>query len=123
MEVSSPLTAHADCFDISEILSRIGDKWTVLVVLSLRDGPRRFNDIKRHVGGISQQMLTRTLKILERDGMVQRTVHATKPPQVDYRLTELGRSLGEPVALLGHWARAHLGVIHDNRRRYDAGLA
>ena len=85
----------------------------------LRERPRRFNDLKRAVGGISQQMLTRTLKALERDGMVTRTVHPTVPPQVAYELTALGRSLSEPVYRLGEWARAHLDDIKASRWRYD----
>jgi DNA-binding HxlR family transcriptional regulator len=120
MDVSTPPDALTDCRGVSEILSRVGDKWTVLVVKALRGQPRRFNDIKRHVGGISQQMLTRTLKALERDGMVERTVRATTPPQVDYALTALGRSLSEPLLQLGQWAVAHLATIHGNRLRYDA---
>jgi DNA-binding HxlR family transcriptional regulator len=120
MDMPAPLTTHGDCRGVSEILSRVGDKWTVLVVMSLRDRPRRFNDIKRHVDGISQQMLTRTLRTLERDGMVERTVHATTPPQVDYALTALGLSLSEPVMQLGQWALAHIATIHGNRVRYDA---
>jgi DNA-binding HxlR family transcriptional regulator len=110
---------HTDCRKISEILSRVGDKWTVLIVMVLRERPRRFNDIKRTVGGISQQMLTRTLKALERDGMVSRTVHPTVPPQVEYELTALGHSLSEPVMQLGTWAGRHLGEIEANRARYD----
>jgi DNA-binding HxlR family transcriptional regulator len=116
MDVPTPL---ADCRGVSEILSRVGDKWTVQVVIALRDKPRRFNDIKRTVGGISQQMLTRTLKTLERDGMVKRTVSATTPPQVEYALTALGRSLSATVRQLAQWARAHLATIHKNRLRYD----
>ena len=119
--LDAPLTDHSDCRSVSEILARVGDKWTVLVVMCLRERPRRFNDIKRTVGGISQQMLTRTLRLLERDGMVLRTVYPTVPPQVEYALTDLGRSLSEPVKALGVWAQAHLGVIYDNRQRYDAG--
>jgi DNA-binding HxlR family transcriptional regulator len=119
MNVTTPLDAPTDCRRVSEILNRVGDKWTVQVVLALRDQPRRFNDIKRHVGGISQQMLTRTLKTLERDGMVRRTVCATTPPQVEYALTALGRSLYEPVRQLAQWARAHIATIHDHRLRYD----
>ena len=110
---------HRDCLAVSEILSRVGDKWTVLVVMTLRPKPLRFNDIKRAVGGISQQMLTRTLRVLERDGMISRTVYPTVPPQVEYALTDLGRSLSEPVIQLGQWAQAHLDLIHENRRRYD----
>jgi DNA-binding HxlR family transcriptional regulator len=121
MNVTTPLDVQTECRAVSEILGRIGDKWTVLVLRALRNQPRRFNDIKRQIGGISQQMLTRTLKMLERDGMVERTVHAaTTPPHVEYALTALGRSLSEPVVQLGKWARAHLPIIHDNRLRYDA---
>lgn len=89
------------------------------VVVALRHEPRRFNVIKRVVSGISQQMLTRTLKTLERDGMVERTVRDTTPPQVDYALTELGRSLAETVRQLAEWASVHRAVIHHNRVRYD----
>lgn len=108
-----------DCRRVSGILARVGEKWTVLVVMLLRTGPRRFNEIKRLIGGISQQMLTRTLKALERDGMVTRTVHPTVPPQVEYTLTALGHSLSEPVKALGEWATANIGVIEEARGRYD----
>jgi DNA-binding HxlR family transcriptional regulator len=110
---------HSDCRQISGILARIGDKWTVLIIMAILDGPRRFNQIKRTVSGISQQMLTRTLKNLERDGMVTRTVYATVPPQVEYALTPLGVSLSEPVAAMGNWARENLVDIADNRATYD----
>ncbi len=119
MDVPARPDSPVDCRGVSEVLSRVGDKWTVQVVVALRDQPRRFNDIKRQVGGISQQMLTRTLRALERDGMVGRTVFATTPPQVEYALTALGQSLAEPVRQLAQWARANLGTIHDNRARYD----
>jgi len=112
-----------DCREISEILGRIGDKWTVLIIMTLYDRAQRFNAIKRSVNGISQQMLTRTLKSLERDGMVRRTVHHTVPPQVEYDLTELGRSLSEPVAALGQWARSNLHEIKGHRTRYDTEAA
>jgi DNA-binding HxlR family transcriptional regulator len=120
MNVPASRDAQTDCRRVSEVLSRVGDKWTMQVVVALREQPRRFNDLKRQVGDISQQMLTRTLKTLERDGMVERTVRATTPPQVDYALTTLGRSLSEPVGQLAQWARQHLASIHDNRLRYDA---
>jgi DNA-binding HxlR family transcriptional regulator len=108
------------CLGVSEVLGRVGDKWTVQVVVALHAGPRRFNDMKRHVVGISQQMLTRTLKLLERDGMLARTVHASTPPQVEYALTELGRSLSQPLQQLAEWAIAHRTAIHESRLRYDA---
>lgn len=120
MDVPAPPDASLDCRQVSEVLNRIGDKWTMQVVAELRDRPRRFNELKRRVGGISQQMLTRTLKALERDGMVERTVCPTTPPQVEYALTALGRSLSVPVRQLAQWARGHLAIIHDNRRQYDS---
>ena len=113
---------HGDCRKVSEILSRVGDKWTVLIVMLLRERPRRFNDIKRTVGSISQQMLTRTLKGLERDGMVRRTVYPTVPPQVEYELTPLGHSLSAPVMGLGEWAHRNSAEIESHRRRYDEAV-
>lgn len=111
--------ADPDCRAVSELLSRVGDKWTVLIVQALVDRPRRFNELKREIGGISQQMLTRTLRILERDGLVMRTVHHTVPPSVEYALTDLGRSLSVPVLALADWTFAHLPQIHANRAVYD----
>ena len=105
---------------VADVLSRIGDKWTVLVVEILGCGPARFNELRRKIGGISQKMLTTTLRQLERDGMVTRTVHPTIPPRVDYELTELGKELLVPVRTLGEWARANIGRIEGARRRYDA---
>jgi DNA-binding HxlR family transcriptional regulator len=110
--------AH-DCGRASTVLSRIGDKWSVMVVMSLRDGPRRFSELKRHIGGVSQRMLTLTLRGLERDGLVTRTVFPTVPPRVDYELTALGQSLREPVEALGEWAFAHLDVIDQARLQFD----
>jgi DNA-binding HxlR family transcriptional regulator len=107
------------CRRMSNVLSLLGDKWTVMIVMVLVERPRRFNDIKRTIGGISQQMLTRTLQALDRDGMVSRTVYPTAPPQVEYALTELGYSLSEPLRALGAWAGKHLELIDENRGRYD----
>lgn len=115
--------ADASCRSVSELLGRVGDKWTVLVVKTLVEESCRFNVLKRRVGGISQQMLTRTLKQLERDGMVARTVRPTVPPQVEYALTGLGRSLAVPVLALAAWSFDHLPQIHANRANYDAVLA
>jgi DNA-binding HxlR family transcriptional regulator len=108
-----------ECRKMSSILTIVGDKWTVMIVMVLVERPRRFNEMKRTIGGISQQMLTRTLKALERDGMVSRKVYPTVPPQVEYALTELGQSLSVPLRQLGGWARAHTEQIEGNRMRYD----
>src|SRR5665213_4143077 len=108
-----------DCRAVSEVLSRVGDKWTVLVVSTLGDGPKRFNELRRALGSISQRMLTLTLRGLERDGLVTRTVFPTIPPRVDYELTKLGRSLLEPVSGLGLWARKNRAAIQDARSRFD----
>lgn len=119
---ASPGT-NAQCLKLSDVLNIVGDKWTVMVVRVIIAHPRRFNDIKRTIGGISQQMLTRTLKALERDGMVSRTVHPTVPPQVEYALTPLGQSLARPLNALALWAGEHLEEIEGNRQRYYGGSA
>ena len=110
-----------DCRAVSEILSRVGDKWTVLVVQYLGSGSMRFTELKRAVGGISQKMLTTTLRGLERDGFVTRTVFPTIPPRVDYELTELGRELLDPVRALGEWARTNMSRVNAARERFDRG--
>ena len=120
MDLPAPASVSAHCRKMSSVLTIVGDKWTVMIVMVLVERPRRFNDIKRTIGGISQQMLTRTLKALERDGAVSRTVYATVPPQVEYALTDLGHSLAQPLRALGSWAGEHLEAIEDNRHRYDA---
>lgn len=112
-----------DCRAISGILGRIGDKWSVLIISRLGDGPRRFNEIKRMIGGISQRMLTLTLRNLERDGLVSRTVTPTVPPRVDYALTDLGRDLLAPVQALGAWAIEHTPCIEAARARFDQANA
>ena len=109
-----------DCRAVSEVLSRVGDKWTILVVSELGNGPKRFNEIRRALGSISQRMLTLTLRGLERDGLVTRTVFPTIPPRVDYELTRLGRSLLEPVSGIGLWARQNRMAIQQARQRFDA---
>src|SRR5258707_4226813 len=116
-----PPNAHleSDCRGPASILARVGDKWSVFVIMLLGGGPRRFNEIKRMVGGISQRMLTLTLRGLERDGLVTRTVFPTIPPRVDYELTDLGRGLWTPVEALGMWAREHQVEIEDARARFD----
>lgn len=109
-----------DCRAVSDVLSRIGDKWTVLVVNLMGKGPKRFNEMKREVGGISQRMLTLTLRGLERDGLVTRSVYPTVPPRVEYALTDLGRSLLAPVRELGTWALSNHTRIEEARARFDA---
>ena len=108
------------CRTISDLLSRIGDKWTVLIVGSLADGPRRFNELRRDIPSVSQRMLTLTLRGLERDGMVSRTVTPSIPPRVDYELTELGQSLKEPLHALERWALDHVSDIDEAHIRFDS---
>jgi DNA-binding HxlR family transcriptional regulator len=110
---------HGDCRGVASVLARVGDKWSVFVIMLLGDGPRRFNELKRMVGGISQRMLTLTLRGLERDGLVTRTMFPTIPPRVDYELTDLGRGLSQPVQALGKWAIDHQTQIEDARMRFD----
>ena len=116
-----PPNAHldSDCRAVGSVLARVGDKWSVFVIMLLGNGPRRFNEIKRMVGGISQRMLTLTLRGLERDGLVTRTVFPTIPPRVDYELTNLGRGLWQPVEALGKWAHEHQNEIESARARFD----
>jgi DNA-binding HxlR family transcriptional regulator len=118
---SMPNCLHApeDCRTVSEVLARVGDKWTILVVVVLGDGPKRFNEIRRSLGSISQRMLTLTLRGLERDGLATRTVYPSVPPRVEYELTRLGRSLLEPVSGLGAWARQNRAAIEEARWRFD----
>jgi len=105
------------------VLDRIGDRWTVLVVGALATGPMRFSELARRIDGVSQKMLTQTLRGLERDGLVTRTVFAQVPPRVDYDLTDPGRSLIAPLAALDAWAREHIDTIEASRTTYDASLA
>lgn len=108
-----------DC-GVREVLDRLGDRWSVLVVVELAAGKRRFRQLQRAIPGISQRMLTLTVRRLERDGMLSRTVHATVPPQVEYELTEMGRSLHQQIRSLARWADAHRAAVAESRRRFDA---
>jgi DNA-binding HxlR family transcriptional regulator len=108
------------CRTISTLLSRIGDKWTVLVVATLGNGPRRFNELRREIPSVSQRMLTLTLRNLERDGLVNRTVTPSIPPRVDYELTDLGHSLLTPIKALTQWALENVEGIHGAQARFDA---
>jgi DNA-binding HxlR family transcriptional regulator len=110
----------AKCTTVSEMLARLGDKWSVLVIMMLRDGPKRFSELKREVVGISQRMLTLTLRALERDGVVRRTVFTTVPPSVEYELTDLGRSFAEPIVALGGWVFRNHALIQQARADFDA---
>ncbi|MER7330459.1 MULTISPECIES: helix-turn-helix domain-containing protein [unclassified Micromonospora] len=105
-----------------QVLDRIGDRWSVLVVLTLADGTKRYGELAQRIEGVSQKMLTQTLRALERDGLVTRTVHASVPPRVDYALTDLGRSLLDLVAGLESWATTHLDEVEAARARYDASM-
>ena len=108
------------CRTISSLLARIGDKWTVLVVTTLAGGSKRFNELRREIPSVSQRMLTLTLRNLERDGLVSRTVTPTIPPRVDYELTDLGKSLVKPLHGLEVWALDHVDAIHSAQARFDA---
>jgi DNA-binding HxlR family transcriptional regulator len=123
MTVHIPDPSSEHCRAVNSILALVGDKWTVLIVVLLGDGPKRFNEIKRMVGGISQRMLTFTLRGLERDGLVTRTVFPTTPQRVDYELTKLGSTLWEAVEPLGSWATAHLTEILTSRKQFDEDAA
>jgi DNA-binding HxlR family transcriptional regulator len=108
-----------ECPKISQVLARIGEKWSVLIIIMLTERVRRFSELKRAIGGVSQRMLTLSLRGLERDGLVKRTVFPVVPPRVEYELTPLGRSLVAPVSALGEWARAHLTEIDAAREAFD----
>lgn len=110
---------HPDC-GIRDVLDRLGERWSVLVVVELASGPRRFRELHRAIDGVSQRMLTLTLRRLERDGLVQRTVYPTVPAQVDYRLTAMGASLTHLVRALADWSLAHREAIAQARAAYDA---
>ena len=105
------------CQQVNQVLGRMGDKWTIATVTMLVHQPRRFNELKRLIGGISQQMLTRTLRSLEGDGLVARKVHPSVPPQVEYSLTPLGQSLAQPLIALSAWVVDNMGSIQSYREQ------
>ena len=112
--------SHGACRNVAPVLNRVGDKWSMLIVMILSDGSKRFSELKRAIDGISQRMLTLTLRGLERDGLVTRTVTPIIPPRVDYELTELGISLRQPVKALGEWAIEHIACIRAAQERFDS---
>ena len=119
----SPRHTDESCVAVREVLDRVGDKWSVLIVGRLGDGPRRFAELRREVEAISQRMLTHTLKALERDGLVSRTVYPTVPLRVEYALTALGRTLLEPIQELAIWAAKNRHAMQRARNRYDEARA
>jgi DNA-binding HxlR family transcriptional regulator len=102
------------------VLDRVAEKWTGLVVLALSDGTLRFGELRQRIGGVAPKVLTQTLRNLERDGLVTRTIHAEMPPRVEYALTDLGRSLREPLTAVQSWAEANVDQVLANRDRADA---
>lgn len=123
MSPSHSKLSQEACPAVREVLDRVGDKWSVLIVSVLGDGSMRFSELRRSIDGISQRMLTLTLRGLERDGLVTRTIYPTVPPRVDYELTRLGRTLLEPLTALAEWAQKHRTPIQEARLRYDAAAA
>jgi DNA-binding HxlR family transcriptional regulator len=116
----SNLSETADCHRATEVLARVGDKWSVLIFMQLEIRAQRFSELRREIGGISPKMLALTLRGLEREGFVTRTVFPTKPPSVEYELTDLGREMAVPVRALGIWVLDNLARIESARDRFDA---
>lgn len=117
------LSETADCHRATEALARVGDKWSVLIFMQLEIEPRRFSELKRQISGISPKMLALTLRGLEREGFVSRTVYPTKPPSVEYALTDLGREMAVPVRALGMWVLDNLPRIESARQQFDAAVS
>jgi DNA-binding HxlR family transcriptional regulator len=124
LRAARALPGQGDLFDpdcpTRLVLDRIGDKWTVLVVLLLSDGPMRFSELRGQVGRVAPKVLTQTLRRMERDGLITRRVYAEVPPRVEYALTDLGRSLIEPIAVIVDWAEVNVGRITAAQASYDA---
>ncbi|MBV7393335.1 winged helix-turn-helix transcriptional regulator [Mameliella sediminis] len=119
-EVFDEPPMRAENCPVRDVLDRVGQKWTLLILIALENGPQRFSALQRKVGDISKRMLTQTLRDLERDGMISRTVYPTKPPAVEYALTDLGRSALLPIAQLSDWASANHDAIRAARAAFDA---
>jgi DNA-binding HxlR family transcriptional regulator len=121
------LPLRGDLFDpdcpTRVVLDRIGDKWTVLVVSALSTGTLRFTELRARVGGVAPKVLTQTLRALERDGILIRTIYPQVPPRVEYQLTDLGRSLAQPIAAIQDWAEGHVGAVLAARNSYDSSVA
>jgi len=120
LDVTDSMLARAESCPIRNVLDELGNKWSLLVMLSLQGRHRRFMEVKRSIGDITQRVLTQTLRKLERDGYVKRQVYPTSPPAVEYWLTPMGESLLEPIAGLVAWANAHFDEVMDSRQRFDA---
>jgi DNA-binding HxlR family transcriptional regulator len=106
---------------VRQALDMIGDRWTMIVIKALAEGIQRYGELRREIGGISQKMLTQTLRALERDGLVRRTVYPVVPPKVEYALTPLGETLIEPLAAIGMWAERHMDEVMQTRHRHEDG--
>ena len=121
----SPSHKHVPgkCPAVREVLNRVGDKWSVQIVALLGGGKKRFSELRLSIEGISQRMLTLTLKGLERDGLITRTAYPTIPPRVEYELTQLGHSLLKPITQLGEWAGKNRERIQSAREKYDTHTA
>lgn len=118
-DVREPVAADSDTCLLRDVLDRVGDKWSVLILALLGEGPRRYSELGRAIEGISQRMLTLTLRSLERDGLITRAVTPSTPPRVDYALTPVGETLSREVSSLIRWAEHHRRYISDSRRRFD----
>jgi DNA-binding HxlR family transcriptional regulator len=119
-DVPEPVSASSDTCLLRDVLDRVGDKWSVLVMSVLGSGPRRYSELRRVIDGISQRMLTLTVRSLERDGLITRTVTPSTPPRVDYALTPVGQTLSTEVSALIQWSEKHRGYITTSRHSYDA---
>jgi DNA-binding HxlR family transcriptional regulator len=117
-EVPAPERCKRDMVPVTEVLSQIGGKWTIHIIMALSQGPMRFGELRRGIEGISQKMLTATLRDLEKDGFITRTVTPTIPPRVDYELTDMGRELKGPLRAIGEWARDNRHRVEDARHRF-----